>query len=134
MKQNIILLLLGIVWLSGCASDDIDTQQQQYLSSKGWEIKSLDEVEQTTLDTPDEVLENYEASGVTFLREYNGKEVTIHTYSLKEKDAEGASLKAYVYEAEDVIIGGYGILPSWTPGMFHLDDKARLIEQEMIGE
>lgn len=132
MKQKIILLLLGVVWLSGCTSKDINKQHQQYLSSKGWEIKNLDEVEQTILDIPTEILDNYESSGVTFLREYNGKEVTIYSYSLKEKDAEGERLKAYIYEVEDEIIGGYGVLSSWSPGVFSLDDQSRLLEKEMI--
>lgn len=60
------------------------------------------------------------------------KKLQEHSYELKEKDIEGKHLKAVVYEAEEEIIGGYGVLPSWTPGIFNLDDKERLINEQMI--
>ncbi|MFZ0577319.1 MAG: hypothetical protein WAM41_07380 [Psychrobacillus psychrotolerans] len=41
-------------------------------------------------------------------------------------------MKAVVFEAEGEIIGDYGVLPSWDPGIFNLDDKERLINEEMI--
>ena len=78
------------------------------------------------------MLSNYEASGITFLNEYLGEEITQHSYELKEEDVEGERLKAVILEVKEEIIGGYGILPSWSPGTFNLDDKERLINEQKI--
>ncbi|TQR10219.1 hypothetical protein FG382_17790 [Psychrobacillus lasiicapitis] len=102
------------------------------MSNKGWEIKNLLEVETYILNIPDEMLRNYEASGITFLSEHLGEEVTHHSYDLREENAEGKSLKAVVFEVEGEVIGGYGVLPNWDPGIFNLDDKERLINEQMI--
>ncbi|MCR2820055.1 DUF4830 domain-containing protein [Lederbergia panacisoli] len=83
-------------------------------------------------ETPNEVLSGFEANGITFLNDYIGKEVTQYTYELKEKDIEGKRLKAILYEEKEKIIGGYGVLPSWTPGLFNLDDKQSLINERNI--
>lgn len=126
-----VMLVVGLL-ISGCGQESLNEQHQQYLSIKGWKIKELTEERTYILDIPNELLSNYEASGITFLNEYLGKEVTQFTYELKEKDIEGEDLKAFVYEVDEKVIGGYGVLPSWTPGRFNLDDKERLINEEMI--
>ncbi|MBS4196483.1 DUF4830 domain-containing protein [Lederbergia citri] len=128
MKMRIFLILVGILFVSACGQETINEEHKVYLSNKGWEIKKSIEVETFILDTPEEMISNYDA----FLSEYLGEEVTQYFYELKEKDVEGKRLKAVVYEAEEKIIGGYGILPSWTPGGFNLDDKERLINDQMI--
>ncbi|WP_169891106.1 DUF4830 domain-containing protein [Litchfieldia alkalitelluris] len=132
MKGRIIVMLVIGLFISGCGSVRLNEEHDQYLSDKGWEIKELTEERTYLLDIPDELLSNYEASGITFLNEYLGKEVTTYSYELKDKDIEGERLKAFVYEVEGEIIGGYGVLPSWTPGRFNLDDKERLVNEEMI--
>lgn len=126
------LILVGILFVSACGQESLNEQHDVYLSNKGWEIKKSIVVETYILDIPDEMLSNYEASGITFLSEYSGEEVTQHSYELKEEDMEGKHLKAVVFEVEGEIIGGYGILPSWEPGVFNLDDKERLINEQMI--
>ena len=67
-----------------------------------------------------------------FYRTKVGEEVTQHSYELKEEDVEGKHLKAVVFEAEGEIIGDYGVNPSWDPGIFNLNDKERLINEQMI--
>ena len=132
MKVRMFLILVGILFVSACGKESINEQHEVYLSNKGWKVKDLIEVETYRLDIPDEILSNYESSGITFLSEYIGTEVTQHSYELKEEDIEGKRLKAEVFETEGEIIGSYGVLPSWDPGVFNLDDKERLINEQMI--
>jgi hypothetical protein len=126
------LVLVGILLVTACGQESFNEQHEAYLSNKGWEIKESIEIETYILDIPDEILSNYEASGITFLSEYLGEEVTQHSYELNEEDLEGKHLKAVIFEAEGKIIGDYGVLPSWDPGIFNLDDKERLIKEQMI--
>ena len=107
-------------------------QHMQYLSDKGWDIRQALENETRTLELAEEMLSNYDASGITFLRDYNGETVTEYVYELTDKDAEGEYLKAVIFEVDGEIVGGYGLLPSWTPGVFHLDTKDRLLEEQKI--
>ncbi|WP_431026827.1 DUF4830 domain-containing protein [Lysinibacillus sp. LZ02] len=132
MKIRMFLLLFGILFVSACGQEIVKEEHEVYLLNKGWDIKESIEMETYILDIPNEMLSNYEASGITFLSDYLGEEVTKYSYELKGKDIEGERLKAVLFEAEETIIGGYGLLPSWTPGVFDLDDKERLINERMI--
>ncbi|MFJ7736464.1 DUF4830 domain-containing protein [Lysinibacillus sp. NPDC097287] len=132
MKMRMFLVLVGVLLVTACGQENLNEQHDEYLSNKGWEIKESIEVETYILDIPNEMLSNFEGSGITFMREYLGEEITEHVYKLKEKDIEGDCLKAVVFEVEEEIIGGYGILPDWTPGTFNLDDKERLIKEHFI--
>ena len=132
MKIRMFSVLAGVLLVSACGQENFNEQHGEYLSNKGWEIKESIEVESYELDIPNEMLSNYEASGITFMTEYLGEEVKVHSYELKEKDIEGNRLKAVVFEVEEEIVGGYGVLPSWTPGTFNLDDKERLIIEQKI--
>ncbi|MEK5147334.1 DUF4830 domain-containing protein [Psychrobacillus sp. FSL K6-4615] len=130
--MRMFLILVGILFVSTCSKENLNEQHEVYLSNKGWEIRESIEVETYILDIPDEMLSNYEASGITFLNEYLGEEITQHSYELKEEDVEGERLKAVILEVKEEIIGGYGILPSWSPGTFNLDDQERLINEQKI--
>ena len=132
MKMRMFLILVGILFVSACGQESLNEQHEVYLSNKGWEIKESIEIETYIVDIPDEILSNYEASGITFLGKYLGQEVTQHFYELEEEDVKGKPLKAVVFEAEGELIGDYGVLPSWDPGIFNLDDKERLTNEEMI--
>lgn len=130
--MRMFLVLAGVLLVSACGQENLKEQHDEYLSNKGWEIKESIEVETYVLDIPNEMLSNFEANGITFMREYLGEEISQHSYELKEKDIEGKRLKAVVFEAEEEVIGGYGILPSGTPGTFNLNDKERLIKEQII--
>jgi len=67
MKMRMFLILVGILFVSACGQESLNEQHEVYLSNKGWEIKELFEIETYILDIPDEMLSNYEASGITFL-------------------------------------------------------------------
>lgn len=130
--RTIFATIAGVLLLVACSQETINEQHKAYLSNKGWEITQSTEVETYSLDIPEEMLVNYEASGIIFLREHVGETVTTYSYELKEKDIEGERLKASIYEVDGVIIGGYGALPNWTPGLFNLDEKERLMDERLI--
>lgn len=134
MKFRTFLLLALLLFVAACNQQTVKDEHKEYLSDKGWGIKESTGVETYVLDIPDEMLSNFEASGITFLRKNLGEEVTEYSYLLKEKDMEGHHLKALVFELDGKTIGGYGILPSWAPGTFHLDEKERLKEEQMMKE
>lgn len=125
-----MLLLLLALFLIGCA--DIKEEHEEYLSSRGWEIKKIGETNTYTLELAEEILEGLDASGIHFMRKYNGKEVTNYEYTLKQKATDGQRLMAYIYEYKGEIIGGSGYLPTHVPGGFNLDDKERLVQKELI--
>ena len=80
-----------------------------------------------------ERIETMQIAGLN-LDPYNqrGKEAKITTYTLKEKQKNGDKLSATIYEIDGQLIGGYGGLENWIPGVFSLSDKERLIEEEII--
>lgn len=130
--RMLFMIIVGILFVLGCGQEIVNERHEIYLSEKGWEIKKSLEVETYILDIPDEILNNYEASGITFLRDYKDEEVIQHTYLLKEKDDNGERLQAVIFEVDKEIIGGYGVLRTWEPGIFNLDDQERLIKEQMI--
>ncbi|MBS4217484.1 DUF4830 domain-containing protein [Bacillus sp. FJAT-49711] len=131
--RKFIMIVVGILIISGCGQKSLNERHQQYLTNKGWKIKGIIEVETFILEeTPDELLSGFEANSITIFNEYLGKEVTQYIYELKEKDIEGKRLNAIIYEEKEKIIGGHGLLPSWTLGLFNLDDKQRLINEGKI--
>lgn len=130
--RMLFMIIVGILFVLGCGQEIVNERHEIYLSEKGWEIKKSLEVETYILDIPDEILNNYEASGITFLRDYKDEEVIQHTYLLKERNDNGERLQAVIFEVDKEIIGGYGVLRTWEPGIFNLDDQERLIKEQMI--
>ncbi len=62
------------------------------------------------------------------------KEVHITTYLLKEKQKTGKKIYADIYQVNEDIIGGYGHLEEWEPGVFSLKEKERLIKEGIINK
>lgn len=129
MKKCVLLLSLFI--LVGC-TEKLNQQHEQFLNDFGWSVKKLSETNTINLETPEEIVENYEASGIDFIREFQGQEVTEYQYELQEKDQEKNAVKAIILEVNGEIIGGYLLLTSWTPGVFKLVDKEHLINEEYV--
>ena len=61
------------------------------------------------------MLRNYEASGITFLSEYLGEEVTQHFYELNEVDLEGNRLEAVVFKQKVKLLGVMAFFQVGTP-------------------
>ena len=127
------ILFFSLLFLVAC-SEQISGQHRNYLMNEDWIVKEKLEETKYELNMPEEILVNYDASGVTFFRDYQNQEVTKYIYLLKEKDIEGANIKAVIFENDGKIIGGYGVLSSWTPGVFNLEEKERLIAENKINQ
>ena len=128
-----LFLFISLLLLTACGQQ-FNEQHVTYLENENWHIKEEVSEKTLVLELPEEMLSNYEASGVSFLRDYQGQEVTRVIYLLEEKDTEGNLLKAVIYEIDGEVIGSYGVLPNWTPGVFGLDDMERLISESLIKE
>ena len=129
MKKLSIFVL--ILFLAACGQT-FNEQHVTFLEDEGWNVKEFVSEEIMPLDVPEEMLANYEASGITFIRAYQGQEATQFVYNLKEKDTDGDSLKAVLYEVDGEVIGGYGVMSNWIPGLFDLADQERLLSEKMI--
>lgn len=127
------MLLFSALVLVGCAKVD-SMKHAQYLYQKGWEVASFEDYVAIELILSEEMLMSYEANGITFFRDVEGENVTQYVYYLKEKDHEGNPLEAVIYEKEGHIIGGVGLLSGWSPSVFNLDDKKRLLIENQIQE
>lgn len=130
MKKLLILIGLTLT-LVGC-SEKVNEAHEAFLNDAGWTIESFGEEEAYIIEVPEDLMENYHAANVHFLDGYNGKDVEITQYTVKESEKDGKNLIIMIYEVEGEIIGGIGRLPSWTPGIFNALDKEKLIELEVL--
>ncbi|WP_404356538.1 DUF4830 domain-containing protein [Cytobacillus firmus] len=131
MKGYFFLFLTISLILAGCSSDvkkEIAKKHEEYLSSSGWHVESKTSDEIKTINYYPESLESLKIAGLD-LEPYQGKEVKIITYLLKEGQTNGDKMSASIYEMDNEIIGGHGILENWSPGLFSLEDRKRLIEE-----
>lgn len=116
---------------SGCneKNTSISKSHQDYLLQYDWHIQSLCSIRKEVVDYYPEHISTLQ-SGELNLEPYNktGKAATITTYTLKEEQQNGDKLSAAIYEIDGNLIGGYGVLENWEPGIFSLDEKMRLIE------
>ncbi|WLR51872.1 DUF4830 domain-containing protein [Bacillus tianshenii] len=132
MKKLFAFLVCFVVVLVGCnAEKQFPEEHQAYLSTYGWEIAEQKSSETKKINLYPEAIDMIKRAGLD-LEPYKGKEATITTYRLKEKQATGDEMYAVLYEINDKLIGGYGSLENWAPGLFALDDKERLIDDDVL--
>lgn len=114
-------------------NETISKIHQEYLLQYGWHIKSKKNTCIKVVNYSPERISTLQGYGLK-LDPYNnkGKEAKITTYSLKGNQQNGDTLSATIYEIDGILVGGYGGLENWTPGIFSLNEKERLIEQEII--
>lgn len=117
--------------LAGCSAV-VDVEHREYLEANEWNAKKLLESGEHLFNEPEELLENYRVNDLIFFDDYAGKEGMKFVYVLKQRDEEGEPVKAVLFTVDGKLIGGYGILPSWTPGVFSLEDKPRLLEEGKV--
>ncbi|SDM89727.1 protein of unknown function [Psychrobacillus sp. OK028] len=145
----LLVITLSIIFLVALNTDGMNEQQtyrecnkknetiskshQHYLLQFGWHIKSKCNTSKEVVDYYPELISTLQSGGLN-LEPYNkkGKEATITTYTLKEEQQNGDKLSATIYEIDGKLIGGYGTLENWDPGIFSLSEKERLIEQGNI--
>ena len=114
-------------------NETITKSHQEYLLQYGWHIKSKCRTSTKVVHYYPEFIKTLQSGGLN-LEPYNkkGKEAIITTYTLKEKQQNGDKLSAIMYEIDGNLVGGYGALENWEPGIFSLDEKERLIEEGKI--
>jgi GH25 family lysozyme M1 (1,4-beta-N-acetylmuramidase) len=103
MKKFFFFILTILFILAGCSSD-VSKKHEEYLSAYGWHVKSKASEEIKTIHYSPESLESLKIAGMD-LEPYQGKEVKITTYLLKEKQTNGDKMSASLYEADNEIIG-----------------------------
>ncbi|GLC87123.1 DUF4830 domain-containing protein [Lysinibacillus piscis] len=128
MKKLMITLSFTFI-LVACATKNIDKEHLSYIENFGWTIKSLHSSEQITVDDiSPEILVLNRAANITFMEQYTGKELTVTSYQLNEKDLEGENYTAYIYEYEGKIVGSMGVSSAYS-GIFNLADKKGVEER-----
>ena len=117
------------------ATKTISKIHKDYLSQYGWHIKSKCNTSTEIVNYYPEQIETFQSRGLN-LEPYNNKDIeaTITSYRLIEKQQNGDTLSVSIYEIDGEIVGGYGALENWTPGIFSLDDKERLLDEGIINE
>lgn len=122
MKKLLIILSSTFI-LVACTDENIEKEHLAYIEDLGWTIKSFNSSEQIILgDIPPEILEGDRAANINFKVQYIGKELTVTSYQLNEKDLEGKNYRADIYEYDGEIIGSIGQSSAY-PGAFNLADK-----------
>ncbi|MFJ7825817.1 DUF4830 domain-containing protein [Psychrobacillus sp. NPDC096623] len=116
-------------------NETISKSHQEYLLQYGWHIKSKCSTSKEVVDYYPELIMTLQSGGLN-LEPYNqkGKEAKITTYTLKEEQQNGDKLSATIYEIDGKLVGGYGALENWEPGVFSLGEKVQLIEQGIMSD
>ncbi|MBB6452390.1 hypothetical protein HNQ94_000835 [Salirhabdus euzebyi] len=131
MKKLLLLFFVSAFFLVSCGGKDIPEVHNDYLLQHNWHIKKFQKAETKVLDHFPEYYESLRIADLD-LKEYEGKEVTITSYLLKEKQINGEKMTAHIYEYDGDIIGGHGVLANWSPGLFSLTDKQRLMDEGIM--
>jgi len=130
VKNIVLLTLFCLVFLIGCSKDTTERNNAdpiEYLESFGWHVEG--KVGKAVLETKNSAPS---IAAIFDLKPYADKEVYITTYLLREKHKTGKKLYACIYQVNENIIGGYGHIETWEPGIFSLHDKERLADEETI--
>ncbi|MCD9025070.1 DUF4830 domain-containing protein [Cohnella silvisoli] len=132
MKINVLFAFFCLVFLIGCGKETTEQNNVnpiEYLKSFGWHVE--EKISKTMLETKNS---DSSIAGIVDLKPYVNKEIYITTYLLKEKHKTGKKIYAYIYQINEDIIGGYGHIETWEPGVFSLKDKERLINGGTINK
>lgn len=118
----LIIIFCFILPLTACNKEKIKEEHVTYIDNLGWTIESFELNRQETVEIVKDTIENYRAANINFIENYEGKELNVTRYKLKEKDLEGDNILVDLYEYEGNIVGAIGILTNTTPGIFNFTD------------
>lgn len=128
--MNVWIAFFCFVFLIGCSKETTkqnNVNPVEYLESFGWHVDGKMSKEKLETKNADPSI-----AAIVDLKPYVNKEIYITTYLLKEKHKTGKKLYARVYQINEDIIGGYGHIETWEPGVFSLKDKERLTNEGAI--
>ena len=132
VKKIVSLALFCLVFLMGCGKDTTERNNAdpiEYLESLGWHVEG--KVSKAALETKNTAPS---IASLVDLKPYADKEIYITTYLLREKHKTGKKLYACIYQVNENIIGGFGRIDTWEPGVFSLKDKERLADEETVAQ
>lgn len=118
------------MFLIGCSKETTEQNNVnpiEYIESLGWHVE--EKISNAKLETKNS---DPSIAAVVDLKPYVNEEVYITTYLLKEKQKTEKKIYANIYQVNEDIIGGFGNLDGWLPGVFSLKDKERLINEGTI--
>jgi hypothetical protein len=122
MRFPIFLIVCMSILLTACGND-IPDGHEELLEDNGWSIQAQDS--QDTL-----LVKDVEPMNAMNMRKagfdislYEGKEITVTHYDIKEKYKGEHELQAAVYELNGEIIGSVGVVENAEPGVVSLDKK-----------
>ena len=115
------------------ATETISKSHEEYLLQYGWHIKSKCNTSTEIVNYYPERIVTLQSGGLN-LEPFNNKDIeaTITSYRLIEKEQSGNTISATIVEIDGELVGGYGSLENWTPGIFSLDDKEGLLDEGII--
>lgn len=138
------VFLTAILFLAACGSpyntnDDsneastlqdqsVEEKHAEYLAKYEWTPLKKTAQSEDKIDYLPERMAQLKRSGLD-LSKYEGKTVRKTTYELEEKQQNGSGISVTIYEIDGTIIGAVGVLKGMSPGIFPIEDKARLIEE-----
>ncbi|MEL3971491.1 DUF4830 domain-containing protein [Rossellomorea oryzaecorticis] len=122
MRFPIFLIIFTSVLLTACGKD-IPDGHEELLEDNGWSIQAQDS--QDTL-----LVKDVEPMNAMNMRKagfdislYEGKEITVTHYDIKEKYKGEHELQAAIYELNGEIIGSVGVVENAETGVVSLDQK-----------
>jgi hypothetical protein len=122
MRFPFLLIICMSVLLTACGND-IPDGHEELLEDNGWSIHA--QASQDTL-----LVKDIEPMNAMNMRKagfdislYEGKEITVTHYNIKEKYKGEHELQAAIYELNGEIIGSVGVVENADPGVVSLDQK-----------
>ncbi|WP_175989302.1 DUF4830 domain-containing protein [Bacillus sp. Marseille-Q1617] len=110
------------ILLTACG-DEIPDEHEEFIEENGWNIQSQDAKDTLVVDDIEPMnAMNMRKAGFD-ISLYEGKEITVTHYDLKEKFNGEHDLQAAIYELNGEIIGGVGVVEGATPGIVSLDQE-----------
>lgn len=128
----VLIVTISLLTISACSGRSINLEHEEYLEELGWKVQSFESEETIELDLYPETVDSYHASNIHFLDEHIDTEVLISNYTLKQLDDGGEPIQVTIYEKNNEILGAIGVLPSWTPEVFNIADKDRLMYEGLL--
>ncbi|MCA0969271.1 DUF4830 domain-containing protein [Halobacillus litoralis] len=114
-------------------TNDVPASHEEYLDDFGWHIQKDCGSTLEVIEYFPERLQMLKHAGLD-LEPYDDKgiEAVVTTYRLKEKRSDASRLSAVLYEIDGEIVGGYGTMENWTPGLFALDEEERITTEDKV--
>lgn len=136
----ILHILLMVMLLAACSSKGEQAEQFapateeeiNYAADYGWHIGAvLSEGTTVIQQYAPEYIDILESAGLD-IAACNSESIKLRSFAADERQQDGSKIFISIYYCNEDIFGATGVLEDWTPGLFAIADKQRLIEQGII--